>query len=164
MPVPFLSVLPPLTPTLQFLCLSCSALNLDSSLQLITVIPRSSAKRFLRMSMALCWLSSLIMSLGYLYPPLCPSAFLSPPVLKTAIVGMFFPLWDMALCFILHTALLGYSSSAASFHLPFFRVYMSPTFWLLVLFHPLQPSYERQKQDSRGLFPSVISYSPLALV
>lgn len=50
-------------------------------------------------------LSSLIMSLGYLYPPLCPSVSLSPPVLRTAIVGMFSPKLDMPLCFILHAVL-----------------------------------------------------------
>lgn len=44
------------------------------------------------------------MSLGDLCPPLHLSISLSPSLIRTAIAGMFYPTWDVSLCFILHTA------------------------------------------------------------
>lgn len=137
----FLLSFPPLTSTLQLLCLSCSALNLDSSLQLMSAIPRSSPKRLQRMVMALCCSLPWSCRLDTCIPPLCPSVSLSPPVLRTATMGMFSPLWDMRLCFILHAALglLLVCSLLPPALLP--GTLMSPTFWLLVLFHLLQASH-----------------------
>lgn len=117
----FLSLLPrpPLTLALLVLCLFCSALNLDSSLQLLSAIPASSPKRFQTTRITWCCplprscpLETCIpLSAGCIpFPTSHQDSHTGYVVSYVGCVTVVYPPCSTA---------LGSSLAAASFHLPF---------------------------------------------